>query len=50
MEYLAEHIDVIVQAPLAIIVLVFIYLHNSKTNKMIENYHKIIEKLIDKLK
>jgi len=50
MEDILDKWDILTTAPLAVLLLVYMYLNNAKVTKLIENYHKLIEKLIDKMK
>ena len=45
-----EHIDIITQAPIAILLLIYMYFSNVKFIKLFEAYQKFIDKIIDKLK
>ena len=50
MEDFAKYIDVLIQAPLAVIMMWLIYKTFKFNTKQLETYKKIIKNLIDKIK
>ena len=49
MEWLTENLDILTTAPIAVILLVYMYLSNGKVTKLIDNMQKTIDRLIDKI-
>jgi len=50
LESIPDLSDLLITAPLAVIVLIFMYLSDKQKNKLIESINKTIEKLIDVIK